>query len=300
MPVAKLEGCAPWDPSGGLNLYGYRPHLAPGVAFSTLFALSMIIHTGQAWYKKRWWCLVFTVGALTELIGWAGRTWSSHCPHNLNAFLMQITTLIMAPTFFTAGLYIILGRLITIFGRHTSPITAVMYLWIFCTCDVLSLVVQAIGGGMASVAVSADPPRKSETGTHIMVAGIVFQMFSISVFVILFGIFLSRVQRDHKEGRSKGLSRKIWALISASAFCTLMIYIRSVYRTVELMQGWSGYLITHEDYFIGLDAVLMLLAVLVFNFVHPGWTLPTAKELEVSGQATPVRGNEEEELERKA
>jgi hypothetical protein len=30
-----------------------------------------------------------------EVIGWAGRTWSSQCPYNANAFLMQITTLII-------------------------------------------------------------------------------------------------------------------------------------------------------------------------------------------------------------
>ncbi|ORY02045.1 putative RTA1 domain protein [Clohesyomyces aquaticus] len=295
MVVAKLTGCHPYDPNGGLNLYGYHPHLAPGAAFCTLFFLSIIVHTGQAWYKKRWWCLVFSIGALTELIGWAGRTWSAQCPHNLNAFLMQITTLIMAPTFFTAGLYIILGRLITVFGAHTSPISAQMYLWIFCTCDLISLVVQAIGGGMASIAVSKTPPEKSETGTHIMVAGIVFQMFSICVFILFSLIWFHRVQQDRRNGRSKGLSRKIWALIMASAFCTLMIYIRSIYRTVELMQGWTGYLITHEPYFIGLDAVLMLLAVTVFNFVHPGWTLPTMKEME-SGQATPAAGDQDVEM----
>lgn len=30
-----------------------------------------------------------------EVIGWAGRTWSSKCPYNSTAFLMQISTLII-------------------------------------------------------------------------------------------------------------------------------------------------------------------------------------------------------------
>lgn len=32
---------------------------------------------------------------IAEIIGWAGRTWSSQCPYNANAFLMQISTLII-------------------------------------------------------------------------------------------------------------------------------------------------------------------------------------------------------------
>src|ERR1700760_2632067 len=108
---------------------------------------------------------------------------------------MQICTLIIAPTFFTAGIYIVLGRLINAFGRQSSPISARMYLYIFCTCDILSLVIQAIGGGQASVAASATPPKNSKTGTHIMVAGIVFQMASITVFVAFFAEFLRRVGR---------------------------------------------------------------------------------------------------------
>jgi hypothetical protein len=54
----------------------------------------------------------------------------------------------------------------------------------------------------------------------------------------------------------------------------LCIYVRSIYRTIELLQGWKGYLITHEEYFVALDGAMMVAAVVVFNVVHPGWLLP--------------------------
>jgi hypothetical protein len=57
-----------------------------------------------------------------------------------------------------------------------------MYLWIFCTCDVLSLVIQAIGGGMASS--ESDQNEDTKPVTDIMVAGIIFQLVSITVFVV--------------------------------------------------------------------------------------------------------------------
>lgn len=34
-----------------------------------------------------------------EVIGWIGRTWSASCPYNNDAFLMQITTLIIGMLF---------------------------------------------------------------------------------------------------------------------------------------------------------------------------------------------------------
>jgi hypothetical protein len=42
-----------------------------------------------------------TLYAIVEVIGWAGRTWSSKCPYNSTAFLMQISTLIIGEYFWT-------------------------------------------------------------------------------------------------------------------------------------------------------------------------------------------------------
>lgn len=185
------------------------------------------------------------------------------------------TDLRSGPTFYTAAIYVILGQLIKIMGRHTSPISARSYLFIFCACDVFSLVIQAVGGGMAATATAAVPPKDTKVGTNIMVAGIVFQMASTTAFVALFCVFLRRVRQEHNT-----LGHRIVALVWTSAFSVLLIYIRSIYRTIELAQGWNGYLITKEPFFIGLDGSLMLVAVAVFNFVHPGWALQRSKLLE--------------------
>lgn len=73
------------------------------------------------------------IGGSGELVGWAGRYWSSQNPNSYNGFIMQITTTIFAcvqqavalicsdgvftdsilrPTFMTAANFIILGRTI--------------------------------------------------------------------------------------------------------------------------------------------------------------------------------------------
>ncbi|KAF7590526.1 hypothetical protein BBP40_002714 [Aspergillus hancockii] len=256
--------------------YGYQPSQAAGIVFLVLFGLSMLVHTVQMAWKRTWWCAVFSIGCLTEVLGWAGRTWSAECPYNMTAFLMQISTLIIAPTFFTAGIYVLLGRFIQILGRESSILSPKMYLWIFCTCDVLSLVVQAIGGGMASAETNKEG-GDTATGTHIMVAGIVFQMFSITVFVACAADFVRRVLRHRLLNTMSG---SIAPLFGAMVFSVTCIYIRSIYRTIELSQGWSGYLITREKYFIALDGAMMVAAVAVFNIFHPGWLMPSTKSMQ--------------------
>ncbi|KAK1142433.1 hypothetical protein N8T08_007795 [Aspergillus melleus] len=223
-----------------------------------------------------------TIEGLAEIIGWAGRTWSAECPYNSNAFLMQISTLIIAPTFFTAGIYVLLGRFIQILGRESSILSPNLYLWIFCTCDVVSLVIQAIGGGIAS-SESDKIDGDTAPGTHIMVAGIVFQMFSITVFVVCAADFVRRCIKHRLLRHTTGT---IYPLFGAMVFSVICIYIRSIYRTIELSEGWDGYLITTERYFIALDGAMMVLAVAVFNIFHPGWLMPRNKSMEFQSELT--------------
>ncbi|KAJ5155832.1 hypothetical protein N7492_008635 [Penicillium capsulatum] len=267
-----IVGCYAKEPNYPTS-YGYVPGLGAGIAYCVLFGVSMLLHTVQLCWKRTWWCSVFSVGCLVEVLGWAGRTWSSQCPYNMNAFLMQISTLIIAPTFFTAGIYVLLGRFIQILGRESSILKPSWYLWIFCTCDVISLVIQAIGGGIAS-SESSKIDGDTAPGTHIMVAGIIFQLFSITVFVLCAADFIRRTMRG---GMLQSLTGSVIPLLAAMVLSVVCIYIRSIYRTIELLQGWDGYLITHEPYFIGLDGAMMIVAVAVFNFIHPGWFLPNSK-----------------------
>ncbi|KAL4786159.1 RTA1 like protein-domain-containing protein [Aspergillus varians] len=252
--------------------YGYQPSLAAGIVFLVLFSLTMVGQMVQMIWKRTWWCSVFLIGSLTEVIGWAGRTWSAQCPYNSPAFLMQITTLIIAPTFYTAGVYILLGRFIQILGRDSSLLSPRVYLIVFVSCDVISLVIQAIGGGMASSEADKED-GDTAPGTHTMVAGIIFQMASITVFVFCAADFIRRTLRRRLLDPLKG---SVVPLLAAMIFSVVCIYIRSIYRTIELLQGWDGYLITTERYFIALDGAMMVLAVAVFNFIHPGWLLPDA------------------------
>lgn len=215
---------------------------------------------------------------------------------------MQITTLIIAPAFFTAGTYIVLGRLITSFGGEVSPLRPAAYLYIFCTADLISLVVQAIGGGMAASRYAQTPPGDTTIATNIMVAGIVFQLFAIVVFSVLFALVIVRALKTHSPLLN---TLKMKWLIAAIVFSVTCVVIRSIYRTIELLQGWTGYLITHEVYFIALDGWMMILAVAVFNFVSPGWAIVDnvgdryGQKIGEGGHAAEFQMEEQQNIERR-
>lgn len=71
---------------------------------------------------------------------------------NETSFIMQISSLIIAPAFMAAGNYILLGRIIPVLGSKYSFIHPLSYTIVFVTGDVISLVIQAVGGGQASAA----------------------------------------------------------------------------------------------------------------------------------------------------
>ena len=114
----------------------------------------------------------------------------------------------------------------------------------------------------------------TKPGTDVMVAGIIFQLVSITVFVLCAVDFLRRVL---KQRLLKNVQGNILPLMLAMCFSIVLIYIRSIYRVIELVQGWTGYLITHEAYFIALDGSMMVPAVGIFNIIHPGWFMPQRK-----------------------
>ncbi|KAF1993789.1 RTA1 like protein [Amniculicola lignicola CBS 123094] len=61
---------------------------------------------------------------------------------------------------------------------------------------------------------------------------------------------------------------------------SVLILVRSVFRLVEFIQGKEGYLLSKEIFLYGMDAVLMLIVMLLFNWWHPSQITELIKERE--------------------
>jgi len=62
--------------------------------------------------------------------------------------LSQAVNLVIAPTPLVAANFILLGRIIRRLGPQYSRLTPRRYTIIFVSCDIISLLVQAMGGGI--------------------------------------------------------------------------------------------------------------------------------------------------------
>ncbi|KAG1737998.1 RTA1-like protein [Suillus lakei] len=259
--------------------YHYVPTEWICILFVVLYSISTVLHLGQAFKYRLWWMLPTAILAgVLEILGWSARLWSSRNPKLLTPYEMQLVGTIVAPTPLVAANFIILGQIITQVGPQYSRLTPKIYTIIFCCFDVICLIVQAAGG--ASAAHAASSKTSASMGANIMLGGIAAQLFAIVVYVTLAVEFLLRLKHNApfryveqprilEKGQS-AVSKNLQFMLYGMAFCTLCIFIRSVYRTVELANGWSGPVISTERYFDWLDGALVTLAVYTLNFFHPG------------------------------
>lgn len=108
----------------------------------------------------------------------------------------------------------------------------------------------------------------------------------MTLFGVLLGDFAWRISKK-RAALTGTITRGIKLVLIAVTISFVMIYIRSVYRTIELAQGWTGYLITHEGYFIGLDAAIMVVAVIVFIPIDPAVMLYGPKYAHAPAKQSP-------------
>jgi len=69
-------------------------------------------------------------------------------------------------------------------------------------------------------------------------------------------------------------------MIRALIFSTICLFIRAVYRTIELADGWNGRIISTQVYFNVLDGAMVTLAMYTLNLAHPGVLLSDSNEKE--------------------
>lgn len=140
------------------------------------------------------------------------------------------------------------------------------------TSDFISLVLQGAGGGLAA---TADDHFGSETGRAIMVAGVVFQVVSLLIFMGLWLEFIFRLRRMSKSAKDvrfvelRDTKKFTWFQYALGA-AVVLIFIRSVYRVAELQQGFNGPIANDEVSFMILEGPMIFLAVLTMTVLHPG------------------------------
>ncbi|KAF4902181.1 Glutamyl-tRNA(Gln) amidotransferase subunit A [Colletotrichum fructicola] len=247
------------------SILQYRPSVPASAIFISLFAIALVGHAIQGIRSRTWGFMGSMIsGCILEIVGYIGRLLIYDNPFNFEGFLMQIVCITVAPVFFSAAIYVLLSQTINHLDPSLSRVKPKLFYWIFIPADVVSLILQAVGGGSSSVSTTKEAVDR---GVNISLAGLVFQVFSLVVFAILFMDYMVRYNRS--IGRSK-MNGKLKFFLLFLGLSTFFILLRCVYRIVELHEGYFSHWFRDEALFIALESAVMVIAVFCLNIGHPG------------------------------
>ncbi|KAI9821209.1 MAG: hypothetical protein M1827_003943 [Pycnora praestabilis] len=273
---AQYENCTSVTPECPVSatIYGYYPSLGANAFFLAFFAITTGIQVFQGLRWKNWtFMLALVLGAGTEAIGYIGRVLMHNNPWQNAGFETQICCLIIAPAFISAGIYLTLKHLVITFGEDLSRIQPKYYTWFFISCDMLALILQGIGGGLAASSNGNDSQRN--TGTDLMLAGIAWQVATLLIFGLLAGDYFIRVyhHRDTLNPETTTLRNtlKFKLFLTGLTIAFVTVFTRCIYRLPEMSGGWENSIMQNQTEFIVLDGVMCTIAVLALTVFHPGF-----------------------------
>jgi hypothetical protein len=274
------------------------PDLGANLAATIFFGMATVFHfVVGTWFKQWWFMSTWTIGLSLELAGYVSRVVGHYNPTNKGAYMCQTAVLTVAPALLMAGIYYQLGTFIRIYGRKYALLGPKMTQYLFIAADVFAILVQALGGGMAAAAYNNGNSDRMNNGRKIMIVGLVVQVIGTTFFLVVLLWFYSKVfmRGLHKQLEDKhdlpdlpaaespavemtltanGSTSSLrinWPFPTAILFSTLLIYGRSIFRIIELSQGWDGDLMYHEIYFLILDTLFVALATVSLSIFHPGF-----------------------------
>lgn len=183
-----------------------------------------------------------------------------------------LVCLTIGPAFLTASIYLCLGRIVIVYGQNISRFSPKFYTLTFMVCDFISLLLQAVGGALAATQDANDPSRD---GINIMMAGLAFQVVSLTIFIALSMEFVYRARKTRESDLNFNFfelrKRTMFRLLPyAIAVATVTIYIRCVFRVAELKDGFGGELANNQTAFMILEGPMIIIATVALTVCHPG------------------------------
>ena len=161
----------------------YIPSLAGNLLYLSIFAICLLV---QCFFGVRYrtWGYLFGMfaGLVLEILGYIGRVQLHYNVFSQNKFTNYVIGTTIAPAFFSASIYLCLARIIFAYGNDLSPLRPQTITLIFICCDVVSILLQSIGGPITA---TANTLKQHNTGVHITIAGLATQVASMTVFIYL-------------------------------------------------------------------------------------------------------------------
>jgi len=142
---------------------------------------------------------------------------------------------------------------------------------IFVMGDVISFLMQGGGGGILGSA--KGDKDKQKMGEYLIVGGLFVQLIFFGFFMLVSVIFWRRYHKAEVVDKAivNATPGGRWRTLMKVLFISsLLILIRSIFRVIEYLGGYDGYLLRKEIFLYIFDATLMLNVMMMYNWCFPG------------------------------
>ncbi|TDZ41202.1 Protein RTA1 [Colletotrichum trifolii] len=264
------DGDGPFGPvvnGTQIVFYPYRPNGGAAWTFLVLFAIGVAGHIGYFFWLRAWHFLPFILGGVGEAFGYWGRTQASKDPVAVGPFIIQNLLILGSPPLFAASIYMSLGRIITTLHlrRHAmiSPrLTALFYVVV----DIGCFVSQVFG----SIMPASGDASSIELAKKIIMAGLLAQLAVIVLFTL-------SCWSSHRTAKKQGVDLNAvragvrWHKYYRMTYVVAgLMFVRSLVRGIEYLQGEGGFVMEHEIFIYLFDALLMVAIMALYLWIHPG------------------------------
>lgn len=135
----------------------YLPSVWGNAVFVGVFGLFLPIQIFLGIKHKTWGFMVgLLLGITLEVAGYVARILLHYSIFDKDDFILYLIFLTIAPAFISAGIYICLSRIIMLYAPNLSRFRPRTYTVAFCSSDLVSLILQGVGGAIASTANTQD------------------------------------------------------------------------------------------------------------------------------------------------
>ncbi|KAJ2770498.1 hypothetical protein IWQ56_002143 [Coemansia nantahalensis] len=241
--------------------FSYVPvNVVPEIAAGAFVAIAGVLLAQTFKAQGPRWLLVLPATALCEAAGYGMRTvciyWTT-----LGTFTATSLLLLLPPNALALTNYKALGDVIResrdLVPAHRRPRVFLLkprfITWFFFGSDVLSFLLQGAG-----VAISTQSGRRA-LAKQTVLAGLYMQLFFLAVFlgITTYAFFDQRftVARGPRDAGGQQAKRRLFAVVSLT---TVLLYVRSVYRVAEFVDGYGGRIYGAEYLFYVCDTVPVL------------------------------------------
>ncbi|ETS83575.1 hypothetical protein PFICI_05451 [Pestalotiopsis fici W106-1] len=239
-------------------------------------------------------------GKFFHIVGYIGRIQMHANPFSKDAFQLQISAIVLAPTLLCISIYLTLKHAVLSLSPGLSRVRPRLYPLIFVPADVSCLILQAIGGGLAaSAGSSGENADLLLAGDRVIIVGIALQVAVLLGFGTMATDYLVRVRRvlvrsaaaaasgnDDNDNVLAPGARALWVDKKARMFFFAVlgayfgILIRCIYRIAEMSGGWGSTIMRDQPSFIVLEGFMVLIPVALLTAFPPGFLFPAMAERE--------------------